>query len=197
MYFLPFCSCPSYQFCLLMFCQDILEALSQLSSASLLFPWFQSHPWCSTLFYCSIARKKKMVYQVCYCSLSLQVENLYSRFLILKRYLVSWENLVQWQCDSVTGILSPRPEGCTSISPVPGHGSSPVLQLSARLLEEQHSGWNAALKHLVLVAAGQVEVEISQRRIFTFFIPKKKVYSSCPGSTLFLTRASTNFEVFV
>lgn len=131
MYFLPFCSCPSYQFCLLMFCQDILVALSQLSSVSLLLPWIQSHPQCSTLFYCSIARKKNMVYQVCYCSLSLQVENLYSRFLIQKSCLVSWDNWVQWQCGSVTGILSPGPEGCTSISPVPGHGSSPVLQLSA------------------------------------------------------------------
>lgn len=51
MYFLPFCSCPSYQFCLFMFCQDILVTLFQFSSVSLLLPWFQSHPQCSTLFF--------------------------------------------------------------------------------------------------------------------------------------------------
>lgn len=69
-----------------------------------------------------------------------------------------------WQRGSIVGLLDPRPEGCTFISPTPGHGSSPML------LEEPHSGWNAELKCLVLVAGGQMEVEISQRIIFFFLL---------------------------
>lgn len=163
MYFLPFCSCPSYQFCLLMFCQDILVALSQLSSVSLLLPWIQSRPWCSTLFFAPLPERKRWCTRCVIAVSHFRLKTCIPGFLYKR---ATW-SAGKIEC-SDTGILSPRPEGCTSISPVPGHGSSPVLHLSARLLEEQHCRWNAALKHLVLVASGQVEVDIFQRRTFTF-----------------------------
>lgn len=76
----------------------------------------------------------------------------------------------KWQRGSITGILASRPEGCVFISPIPGCGSSPALQLGVVLFEESLSGWNTALKRLLLVAGVQVEMEISQRIIFFFFL---------------------------
>lgn len=60
--------------CLFMFCQDFLVTLSQFSSVSLLLPWFQSHPRCSTLtIFASLPERKswftRCVIAVCYCRL--------------------------------------------------------------------------------------------------------------------------------